>query len=76
MFYVSDAIHRALCLLSHLTQQPSEGYCNLSFRDEEKENTHEKMSTLPRLTALGFESLQPDSKCAHHHYTRFLSQCK
>ena len=62
MFYVSDAIHRALCLLSHLTQQPSEGDCNLSFRGEEKEKTHEKMSILPQLTALGFESLQPDSK--------------
>lgn len=36
MFYVSDAIHRALCLPLHLTQQLSEGDCNLSFRDEEK----------------------------------------
>lgn len=62
MFYVSDAIHRALCLPFHLTQQLSEGDCSLSFRDEEKEKTHEKMSTLPQLTALGFESLQPDSK--------------
>ena len=62
LFYVSDAVHRVLCLISHLTQQPSEGCCNPSFRDEEKENTHEKMSTLPQLTGLGFESLKPDSK--------------
>lgn len=63
-FLVSVAIHRALYLLSHLIQQPSEGNSIIVIPISwMKRWRHERMNTL--LTALGepgFESPKPDSE--------------
>lgn len=65
-FFVPVAIHRALCLLSHLVWQSSEGDSIIVILISwMKKWRHERMSTLPQLTAPGepgFEPLQPDSK--------------
>lgn len=65
-FFVPVAIHRALCLLSHLVWQSSEGDSIIVILISwMKKWRHERMSTLSQLTAPGepgFEPLQPDSK--------------
>lgn len=63
-----------LYVLFHLTQQLSEGSCELCLWDEEKEKTHEKKTLITLLTnlTLDLNLCGLTLKCAHHHYTRFL----